>query len=87
MKKWVSFLAIVSLVAVSSILIYKEALARPMLCDTMEQMCWSCCGSFFYIYCIEIPPLIYCQFCCVNVSCPGWPCEWQHNEVCGWCVD
>lgn len=35
MKKWVSFLAIVSLVAVSTILIYKEALAKPMLCDTI----------------------------------------------------
>ncbi len=50
MKRWVSLLAIVSLVAVSSILIYKEALARPPLCDDCAEYCNSCGGTFlFYI--------------------------------------
>jgi len=46
MEKWISCLAIVSLLAVSSIVIYKEAFARPLLCDEYEQLCSLCRGDF-----------------------------------------
>ncbi len=76
MKRWVSFLAIVSLVAVSSILIYKEALARPMLCDTYEEECTKCAGSFGLWDCRENnwDGLIHCQWWC-DTGCT-WLCVW-----------
>jgi len=88
MKKWVSALAILSLVAVSSTLIYRQAIARPMLCDTAEQMCWECGGNFEIIWCQDprtCEALCYCEFRCSNVH-PEYPfCQWEADFE-GLCV-
>jgi len=91
MKKWVSSLAIISLLAVSTIVIYKEALAIPMLCDTMEQECWECNGSFYYLWCEDYDRngnnLIDCEFCCYGIYLPPPSCEWGYfGQFCGLCV-
>jgi len=85
MKKWVSFVAIVSLLVVSSILIYKEAIAIPQLCDTMEQECLKCGGTFHIFWCEPRGALIYCEFQCSDVH-PEYPlCEWE-TDFGGICV-
>jgi hypothetical protein len=90
MKKWRVSLVIVSLLAVSSLIIYKEALARPRLCDTMEQMCTDCNGDWDLWYCepwdMNGNGLIDCEFCCYGIVNPQWPCEWPSGTLCGRCV-
>lgn len=90
MKRWMASLAIVSLVAVSAFVIYKEAFAIPQLCDTMEQMCTYCRGSWDLYWCepydMNGNGLIDCQFCCYNSQDGGWPCEWPYGDICGQCV-
>lgn len=91
MKRWISALAILSLVAISSIFIYRQALARPMLCDTMEQECWECGGDFSLIWCEEDDwngnGLIDREFCCYGIYLPPPSCQWGYfGQFCGHCV-
>lgn len=77
MKKWISSLAIVSLLAMSSIVIYKEALARPMLCDTYEEQCGLCDGDFHLWRCKSLgDALIHCHWWCDTAPGCHWPCVW-----------
>ena len=91
MKKWMVSLAMISLLAVSTLVIYKEALARPQLCDTMEYECALCDGDWSLIWCepydMNGNGLIDCQFCCYNIYLPPPGCQWGHlGQFCGQCV-
>jgi len=69
------FLAIV-LVAISVIIIYKEAAARPMLCDTYADLCTECQGEFVIEWCWEGESLIWCDAVCYVGGGCDWPCIW-----------
>jgi len=65
MKKVISCLAILSLVAISVLLIYQEAFAIDLPCDTAEIWCEECPDSDFeIIYCWEGEQQTYCEFMC-----------------------
>lgn len=89
MKTKLSLLFIITFVIISLIIIYKEASARPMLCDTIEENCGWCGGDFELIYC-EGDPLIYCEFACYFDLPPEYfypfPCPWPFGPVYGTCV-
>jgi len=90
MKKWMFSLVMISLIAVSTFVLYKEGYARPMLCDTMEYECYLCSGTWVFIWCEETDTnhngWIDCQFCCFDLLwgpfCDWWPAD----EFCGMCV-
>jgi hypothetical protein len=73
MKKWVSAFAIVSLIAVSTFVIYKEALARPPLCDWCAAYCYTCNGYYQVDSCWVYNGLLYCLVDCQNCN-PGCIC-------------
>jgi len=90
MRKWIASLAVISLLVVSSLVIYIEVLeGRPMLCDTMEEECRYCNGDWVILWCEDWGGgMTYCEFCCYNIpDPPGWKCAWPHiHEFCGMCV-
>mgnify|MGYP005653579121 CR=1 FL=1 len=75
-------MTIISLLGVSFALIYKEAFCRPMLCDTYEQECRECDGSFYIWDCRECSDgLIHCQWRCeIPYPCP-WLCDWPCGVI------
>jgi hypothetical protein len=77
MKKWISSLAIVALLAVSSVVIYKEAFAYQPLCDQYQQQCSYCQGDFrLGDHCWEDGNgLTHCDWYCDTYSC-SFPCSW-----------
>ena len=89
MKKWMASLAVISLLVMSSLVIYIEILeGRPMLCDTYEEECRKCNGDWVIFWCEEWNGMINCEFCCYNITNPGWNCLWPYaDEFCGMCVD
>jgi len=90
MKTKITLFLAIALVAISVIIIYKEAAARPMLCDTMAENCSYCNGDFFILNCEDFGGgLIYCWFECYFPP-PGdlypFPCPWCSSPVYGDCV-
>jgi hypothetical protein len=84
MKKSVVALAVVSLLAMGTLLVYHEAVAMPLACSIAEEHCDECNGSFWIDYCIPIEHGWACWFYCVDwmSGCPYydedptyWPCQ------------
>jgi len=81
MKTWISALAIVSLVMVGTLVVYREALAKTPFCWQCEDYC-TYCGGYYSVdveTCWWMPPWQYCQVhCqyCTNPQCQdhgGYP--------------
>ncbi len=72
MKRWIGSLAIISLVVLGSIVIYKEALAITPLCDDLAENCGHCGGNFIVDSCWQYNGLNYCQVRCEACPHPYW---------------
>ena len=83
MKKWMVALAVGSLVLMGTTVVYKEAIAKPWLCDYAQEVCEQHCkGDFSFIWCepydMNGNGLIDCQAAClVPPGQPIWPCWWN----------
>jgi len=89
MKKWMVSLALVLLLAMSVLVIFEEAFARPMLCDTMEYQCQMCGGSWHIDWCESWDQngngYLDCEFHCYDIT--GGPfCYWPVGMVWGYCA-
>ena len=83
MKKWTAFLAVFSLLFVGTLVIYKEAIAKPYDCDMVESYCVACCsGNFSLSNCVDQGSYIECDWLCEDMSVYGWPCPWCEYPGC-----
>jgi len=86
MKKGIVFLAIVSLVFVGTLVTYKQAFARPYDCGMVEDWCLNECYGEFYLYsCQDCGSHIECEFDCLDLGWPYWPCPWSGDVTGGLC--
>lgn len=66
MKTKLGLLLLITFIAISIIIVYKEASARPPLCDYCEWYCSACNGTFYLGPCWDYSGLTYCLATCQN---------------------
>jgi hypothetical protein len=68
MRKWISALAIASLILVGTLVVYKEAFAITPFCWQCEDYCNSCDGFYSVLSCWWQLPWQYCEVECIGCN-------------------